>query len=316
MDGKLSLPKKQRRGGLRLGKWYEPYVLLTPMLIMMGVLFLYPIILSVCMAFQNYHLDKMYDIYFYPLKDIFKNFITLFSRDRYISRVVVTSLTLTPILVAASTVIGLGAALALNKKIPLRGFFQTIIFLPSAVSGFLASIVFRWLGNSEYGAINDLLINVFKLTDEKILFLARPTPAIILVVLTTVWIATPGYAMTLLAAMQSIPKDIEEAAEIDGCNAVKRIWYITLPFIKPTFIMMFLLKFIWSFNYMDIVSSVTGGGPAFRTTTMPMYMYSLGFTTWDFGRAAALGLIVLAALGLIVSVYMKLTKYEKESESV
>ena len=65
---------------------------------------------------------------------------------------------------------------------------------------------------------------------------------------------------------------------------------------------------------MDIVSTVTGGGPAFRTTTLPMYMYSLGFSTYDFGRAAALGLCVLAGLGLFVLIYMKLTKYEKAGE--
>ncbi|MBQ8955089.1 MAG: sugar ABC transporter permease [Clostridia bacterium] len=313
MSDKLHAPKRAIRP-LQFNKWYEPYLLLTPMLLMLGFLFLYPIVLSWCMAFQKYKLTEMYDVYFYKPDQLFTNFINLFKRDRYITRVTLTSLYMTPLLVVVSTVFGLTAALALNKKIPLRGFFQTIIFLPSAISGFLTSIMFRWMANAEYGVFNDLLMRVFHITSEKISFLSSPVPAIMTVVLATVWVATPGYAMTLLAAMQSIPKDIEEAAEIDGCNAVKRVWYITLPYIKPTFVIMFLLKFIWSFNYMDIVSTVTGGGPAFRTTTLPMYMYSLGFSTYDFGRAAALGLCVLAGLGLFVIVYMKLTKYEKAGE--
>ena len=315
MTEKLTLPNRKRKMS-KLDKWYEPYLLLTPMLVMLGFLFLYPIVLSVCMAFQHYKLTEMYDIYFYKINQLFTNFINLFAKDRYITRVVKTSLTLTPLLVAVSTVFGLGAALALNKKIPLRGMFQTMIFLPSAISGFLTSIVFRWMANAEYGVFNDLLMNVFHLSTEKISFLSSPTPALFVVIFATVWVATPGYAMTLLAAMQSIPMEIEEAAEIDGCNAVKRVFYITLPFIKPTFIIMFLLKFIWSFNYMDIVSTVTGGGPAFRTMTLPMYMYSLGFATYDFGRAAALGLCVLAGLGLFVTVYMKLTNYEKAGDDM
>ena len=314
MTEKVKLPKRYSRGP-QINKWYEPYVLLTPMLIMMGVLFLYPIVLSICMAFQHYNLTELYNIYFYEPSEIFTNFISLFGKDRYIARVVRNSLMLAPLLVAVSTVFGLSAALALNKKIPLRGLFQTIIFLPSAISGFLTSIVFRWMANAEYGVFNDLLMNVFHVTQDKISFLSTPGPAMFVVIFATVWVATPSYAMTLLAAMQSIPKDIEEAAEIDGCNAVKRVWHITLPFIKPTFVIMFLLKFIWSFNYLDIVNTVTGGGAAFKTMTLPMYMYSLGFSTYDFGRAAALGLCVLAFLGLIVSVYMKLTGYEKAGEN-
>lgn len=313
-EGKLQL--KPSKGGSKLNKWYEPYLLLTPMLVFMGVLFLYPIVLSVMMAFQHYRLDELYNIHFHELDNLFKNFYTLFAKDRYIVQVLKNSLFMTPILVAVSTVFGLGSALALNKKIPLRGFFQTIIFLPSAISGFITSIVFRWMANGEYGVFNDLLMNVFHITNEKLTFLSDPTLAMVIVVVATVWVATPGYSMTLLAAMQSIPTEIEEAAEIDGCNAVMRIWYITLPYIKPTFIMMFLLKFIWSFNYMDIVSTVTGGGPANKTMTLPMYMYSIGFGTWDFGRAAALGLCVLAGLGLLVTVYMKVTGYEKESGQV
>ena len=314
MTDKMHTPKRAIKS-LRFNKWYEPYLLLTPMLIMLGFLFLYPIVLSVCMAFQHYKLTELYDVHFYQPNELLTNFYTLFGKDRYIGRVVTTSLMMSPLLVAVSTVFGLTAALALNKKIPLRGIFQTIIFLPSAISGFLTSIVFRWMANAEYGVFNDLLMNVFHVTQEKISFLSAPGPAMFVVIFATVWVATPGYAMTLLAAMQSIPRDIEEAAEIDGCNAVKRVWYITLPFIKPTFIIMFLLKFIWSFNYMDIVSTVTGGGPAFKTTTLPMYMYSLGFATYDFGRAAALGLCVLAGLGLIVSIYMKLTNYERAGEN-
>ncbi len=314
MTEKLPAPK-WKSSGPKINKWYEPYVLLTPMMIMMGFLFLYPILLSWCMAFQHYKLTELYDVHFYSYDKLLTNFYTLFGKDRYLARVVRNSLILTPGLVAISTVFGLTAALALNKKIPLRGLFQTIIFLPSAISGFLTSIVFRWMGNAEYGVFNDLLVKVFHITSDKISFLSSPGPAMFLVVAATIWVATPGYAMTLLAAMQSIPKDIEEAAEIDGCNAVKRVWHITLPFIKPTFVIMFLLKFIWSFNYMDIVNTVTGGGPAMKTMTLPMYMYSLGFSTYDFGRAAALGLCVLAGLSIIVVTYMKLTGYEKAGEN-
>ncbi|MGI6173004.1 MAG: carbohydrate ABC transporter permease [Christensenellales bacterium] len=302
--------KKTAIAAKKTNRWWEPYILVTPMLIMMGVLFLYPICKSVLMAFQDFKLTAMNNVRFNGLE----NFSTLF-KDKYIMRVLGNSLLMTPILVLVSTALGLAIAFALNKDIPLRGLFQTVIFLPSAISGFISAIAFRWMANGEYGVFNDLLMNVFHLTDEKLPFLSSPSLAMFLVVLATVWLGTPSYAMTLLAAMQSVPRELEEAAEIDGCNALRRAVHITLPFIKPTFIMLFLLKFIWSFNYLDIVSTATSGGPAMSTMTLPMYMYSLGFTTWDFGRSAALGLLVLAGLAAFVSMYMRVTGYEKESES-
>ena len=105
-----------------------------------------------------------------------------------------------------------------------------------------------------------------------------------------------------------------EAADVDGCGTVRQFFQITLPYIKPTLITTVLLRTIWIFNSLDLVVIITDGGPANSSQTLPAYMYSKAFGSYDFGFAAALGVMLMIILGLYALIFLKVTKYDKAGD--
>ena len=118
----------------------------------------------------------------------------------------------------------------------------------------------------------------------------------------------------ILASLQSIPVAIYEASYIDGCGAIRRFWKIIMPYIKPTVIMTSLLRTIWIFNSFDLIVVITNGGPANYSQTLPSYMYTKAFSSYDFGLASALGVLLIGVLVLYVFFFLKTTKYNKAGE--
>ncbi|MPN63181.1 Inner membrane ABC transporter permease protein YcjO [bioreactor metagenome] len=117
-----------------------------------------------------------------------------------------------------------------------------------------------------------------------------------------------------LAALQSIPTDVYEAADMDGCGSIRRFFAITMPYIKPTVIMTILLRTIWIFNSFDLIVVITGGGPANHSQTLPSYMYTRAFSSYDFGLASALGVLLMVILAVYAIFFLATTKYNKAGE--
>ncbi len=134
------------------------------------------------------------------------------------------------------------------------------------------------------------------------------------VIIAMIWMGIPFFAIMILAALQSIPADVYEAADVDGCGTVRQFFQITLPYIKPTLITTVLLRTIWIFNSLDLVVIITDGGPANSSQTLPAYMYSKAFGSYDFGFAAALGVMLMIILGLYALIFLKVTKYDKAGD--
>lgn len=209
--------------------------------------------------------------------------------------------------------LGMTLALTLRKKFKGRGVYQAIVFLPWAFSAFVVGLMFRWSFNGEYGVVNDLLIKL-GLATGKIAWLGTPGLSLLVVVLAMVWMGVPFFAIMYLAAFQSIPGDVYEAADIDGCGAFKRFFAITFPYIKPTVIMTLLLRTIWVFNSFDLIVVITGGGPANHSQTLPSYMYTRAFSGYDFGLASALGVVLMVILAVYAVVFLRVTKYNKAGD--
>ena len=135
-----------------------------------------------------------------------------------------------------------------------------------------------------------------------------------MVIIAMIWMGIPFFAIMILAALQSIPEDVYEAAEMDGCGVVRRFFSITIPYIKPTLISTVLLRTIWIFNSFDLVVVITDGGPANSSQTLPAYMYSKAFGSYDFGFAAAIGVVLMVILGAYALIFLKITKYDKAGD--
>lgn len=286
----------------------EPWLFLLPVLVVLLLLFGYPLINNIVMAFQNYKLTAPNDIYF----NGFENFKKLFG-DPDGLMILKNSIIYVVISVAGQFLLGLTLALALKKQFKGRGLYQSIVFLPWAFSGFVVGLIFRWSFNGEYGVVNNLLMKL-GIIDNNIAWLGTPGYSLAVVIIAMIWMGIPFFAIMILAALQSIPADVYEAADVDGCGTVRQFFQITLPYIKPTLITTVLLRTIWIFNSLDLVVIITDGGPANSSQTLPAYMYSKAFGSYDFGFAAALGVMLMIILGLYALIFLKVTKYDKAGD--
>jgi multiple sugar transport system permease protein len=286
----------------------EPYLFMLPVFLLLALLFGYPLGRSLIMAFQNYNLGDPKNIKFNGLDNLKKMFA-----DKDMSLVIRNSFVYVIVAVAGQFLLGLTLALALRKDFPFRGIYQAVVFLPWAFSSFVIGIMFRWSFNGEYGVVNDMLYRL-KIIGDSIAWLGTPGLSLLVVIFAMIWMGVPFFAIMILAALQSIPGSTFEAAEVDGCGPIRKFFCITLPYIKPTIIVTILLRTIWVFNSFDMIVIITGGGPASTSQTLPSYLYTRAFAGYDFGLAAAMGLLLMVFLAVYAVVFLRVTTYHKAGD--
>ncbi|WP_084423239.1 carbohydrate ABC transporter permease [Cohnella thermotolerans] len=298
-------PSVSRR---RLLRRLEPYLLLLPALVIVLAFFAYPVLKAVQLSFMHYVLFEPQNIAYSG----FANFKALFA-DPVMPRILFNSLVWVVATVGLQFVLGFALALALNKKFRGKNGLQAVVFLPWAVSAFLIGMIFKWMFNQQNGLINHLLMGL-GLIDRPVAFLAIPHTSIIPVIIAMIWYGVPFFGIMILAALQSVPHEIHEAADIDGAGRVRQLFQITIPYIKPTLVLTVLLRVIWVFNSADLIYIMTGGGPANTSDNLPSYIFNkVGYTT-DFGQASALGVLMLVVLTLYTIVFLRITKYREAGE--
>ena len=288
-------------------KKMEPWYYVGPIFLLLVIMFGYPLIKSVVMAFQNYKLGNA-NVYF----NDFANFHKMFG-DKDFLLLLKNSVVYVVVSVFGQFIGGLILALCLRDKFKGRGIYQSIVFLPWAFSAFVVGLVFRWSFNGEYGVVNDVLMKL-GIIKKGIAWLGTPGLSLVVVILAMIWIGIPFFGIMILAALQSIPDEIYEAADMDGCGMFRKFFSLTLPYIKPTVIMTILLRTIWIFNSFDLVVIVTQGGPANYSQTLPSYMYTKAFSGYDFGLAGAFGVFLMVILGVYAVLFLKLSNYDKAGD--
>ena len=294
--GRLSLQTRRK---------LQPYLYIAPVMILLLLAFGYPLIKSIVMSFQDYKLSRLDKVSW----NNFKNYISMFT-DKDFLLLLKNSVIYVVVAVACQFLLGLGLALGLNGKFKGRGIYQSIVFLPWAFSAFVVGLLFRWSFNGEYGVVNDVLKKL-GIIEKGISWLGTPGLSLAVVIMAMIWIGIPFFGINILAALQSVPEDIYEAADMDGCGTFRKFFTLTLPYIKPTIIMTILLRTIWIFNSFDLVVIVTEGGPANYSQTLPSYMYTQAFSSYDFGLAGAFGVLLMVILTLYAQILLKITQYEK-----
>jgi multiple sugar transport system permease protein len=278
---------------------------LLPALLLVLVFTYYPFFRGVVMAFQNVQIFDMRNIEFVGLQ----NFEKAFNDPKFMSALKNSALWVFFSLVC-QFVIGLTLALLLRKPFRGRGVYQGFVFYSWALSGFLIGLIWKWMFNSQIGVINDLLLRI-GLIEERIGFLSDPKWAMFSVIVANIWYGIAFFAIMLLAALQSVPADLYEAADIDGAGGVRKLLNVTLPYIMPTIIATTLLRAIWIFNDPTIIYGLTNGGPAGRTHILSSFMLDKIIYGGDYSGAAAVGVIMIAILLLYTIFYLTVTKAEK-----
>ena len=296
-----------KKGRMARKKRVEPWYYVGPIFLLLVIMFGYPLIKSIVMAFQNYKLGNA-NVYF----NDFANFHKMFG-DKDFPLLLKNSVVYVIVSVFGQFIGGLILALCLRDKFKGRGIYQSIVFLPWAFSAFVVGLVFRWSFNGEYGVVNDVLMKL-GIIKKGIAWLGTPGLSLVVVILAMIWIGIPFFGIMILAALQSIPDEIYEAADMDGCGMFRKFFSLTLPYIKPTVIMTILLRTIWIFNSFDLVVIVTQGGPANYSQTLPSYMYTKAFSGYDFGLAGAFGVLLMVILGVYAVLFLKLSNYDKAGD--
>lgn len=279
---------------------------LAPAVAFVTVFTYYPLLVGGQMSFYQWNL---YDITNTPWVG-WGNFATLIE-DPLFGTVIWNSVIWVVGSLIPQFLVGFLIALALRRRFRFRGVYQALVFYPWAVSGFLIGVLFRWMFNSEFGVVNDLLMRA-GLASEPIPWLADPDLALIAVIIANVWYGVTFFAIMILAALQSVPDELYEAAALDGAGRWRTLVQVTIPYIRSTLMLTVLLRVIWIFNFPDIIYAMTGGGPGNQTQIATTWM--IQYTQQgSYGLASAMGFIIMGVLVIFTGIYLKLLTRERVS---
>ena len=207
--------------------------------------------------------------------------------------------------------LGLGLALLLNSQIRGRGIFRASLLVPMMLPAVVVGVVWRLMLNPNFGAINGTL-KQFGLNTESLTWTASPKLAMVSVIAVDVWQWTPFVFLVLLAGLQAIPQEPYEAALIDGSSRWQTFRHVTLPLLKPSILIVLLLRTMDLLRVFDQIFILTEGGPGFATETISLYIYRTAFRFFDFGYAAAMSFVLLALTNVISAIYIKFLQAKEE----
>ncbi|WP_270888802.1 carbohydrate ABC transporter permease [Pedococcus sp. 5OH_020] len=218
-----------------------------------------------------------------------------------------TSLIMTVGIVGLSYLLGLVSGLLLNHKFRMRGLYRALILVPWVVPPVVSYISWQWMLNDQSGLIDVLLVKLH-LVDSPVLFLSNPRLAMASIIVVGVWSRFPFMMITVLAALSSIPDDLNESAALDGANRWQTFRYITMPLILPVTVVATLLQAIWTFNDFGLPFVLTGGGPANSTTPLILLAYKEAFQRFNIGYGTSLAIISMVLMLLLGAIYLRLQK--------
>jgi multiple sugar transport system permease protein len=233
-----------------------------------------------------------------------ENYVELFQNDLFWQ-----SLKRTIILVGVSTVLqlvlGLAISLLVHQELVGRNIARGIVLFPYLVPAIVIALTWRYSLDPTLGIINKVLLE-WGWISRPIPFFARVNTALPMVIFAGIWKYTPFFVIMLLARLQVIPTEMQEAARLDGANNWQLFWYITLPWLMPVIIIALLLRTIWTFNEFEMVYLFSFGGPLFSTTTLPVLVRHLAFEARLIGQAAATATVMVLLLLVMAWGYFRL----------
>lgn len=278
----------------------QPYIYLSPVMILMSLLLFLPIILVIGYSFYD-------NVLITPES----NWVGLENYKYVLSdKVFLTSIKNTVVFVVFNVVfhllIGMTLALMVNVKCfgrKIKAGFRVIYMLPWMFNATVIAILWKLLLNPN-GVVNYLLMN-FNLVSGPVEWLSERSIVFWVLTFINIWAGYPFYMISILAGLQGISSDLYEAGQIDGASAVQRFFYITLPQLKPILISIAMLDFIWTTQNFSLIWLLTAGGPSHATEMMSTYVYKTAFTSYQYSRASAAAVIILLACVVLAIFYVK-----------
>ncbi len=281
-----------------------PYLFLAPALLIIGVFILYPIFAVVYYSFTDFNIVTP------PVWTGLKNYTQLWNDDVFwlALRNSFIYLLVTPILIILCILL----AIAVNRKLPGINAFRAIYYVPVISGSIAVGYAWRMLFDTN-GLINGMLISA-GLLQEPVQWLAEPALTLPLAMSLTIWLGLGFYMMIFLAGLQNVPEELYDAALIDGCNAVQKHWYVSLPGLRPQIVFVAVISSLAAIEVFNEIYTLTGGlgGILNSGVTMVFYLWKQAFRLQHAGYASALA-IVLLVITLLFSIF-NIRSLERGSE--
>lgn len=275
-------------------------ILVSPSILFLSVILIIPLFYTIYIS--------LYDMRYLQLGDFvgLKNYTKIFKSDDIMSSISITFI-VTFVGLFISIITGTLLALWINSK---KGFtayiIQIVVLIPWVISMVVGALLWKWIFNN-LGLLNYVLN---ALGFQSVDVLGDPKMAPIALIFVIAW-RTVGFAMVLiLAGLKSIPKELEEAGQVDGANKWNTFWLIKLPLLKTPIMVTSIILMLSNFNNVDVPMVLTGGGPGDATNVITMELYNQGFVYFNFGVASALSFVVLMVNVLLITLYIRMVKYE------
>lgn len=282
---------------------WTPYLLIAPSVLLMIIFLLYPIGSVFYYSLQHYNVTEPWNNGFAGLD----NFRTMLFDDPLFWSSLAFTAEWVGWEVLLQLLFGLLLALIVNEAFRWRGIARATVFAPWAISGVLTTVLWMLIYSPTTGIFR--FLGDLGIGDPGTAVLADTGTVFGAAVIAELWRGVPFFAILLLADLQTASRDLYEAASVDGAGRWRRFFHITLPHLKNAIILSTLLRAVWEFNNVDLLYTLTGGGPANETTTLPLYIAREAVDSYNFGYGAALTTAAFALLLLFSIIYLRLSRF-------
>lgn len=298
-----------RRGGMRIvTRWLDRrthLLLVVPGMLLLAAVIAYPVGFNVWNSFTNRNL--MFPDTSWVGLDNYRMVLT----DPDFFGAIGRTLIWTFCSVGGQLLLGLIGAVALQVVRRGQGPLRLGLIIPWAFPSIVLAFSWRFMLDPIVGVVNDALMRI-GLIDEPVAWLGTESTAMPAIVAMNIWFGFPFMMVALLAGLQTIPVEHYESARVDGANFWQEFRHIILPGLRALIGALLVLRSIWVFNNFDFVYLTTGGGPIRTTETLPVYAFRIGWSNYKIGEMAAVSMAMLGVLVVIVAIYLKILRVEKE----
>lgn len=278
------------------------YFLISPALFLLLVLLAYPFGLALYISCSDRVLGE-------PGEFIWLGNFSKLVKDTYFRQTVWNSFIYTITTVSLKLTLGMALALLLNQEFRCRNLIRGALLLPWIVPTSLSVLTWLWMFDSLFSVINYILQGL-GLISKKIPWLGDPFWAMVSVIIVNTWRGLPFFAVSILAGLMAIPKELYEAAEVDGAQAVRKFWHVTLPLLQPVIAVVVLFSTIWTFADFQIVYILTHGGPLNATQIFATMAYDVALVAGRIGEGAAVSLFLFPALLVVIILILRYLRKE------
>lgn len=291
-ETQIATIKSKKWGLLTWKENVAGYLFVTPMLLGLTFFTLIPLVASLILSFTEWNFVTGFKSITFLGMDNFDQLIN----DVNLKKALINNF-IFMLVVPATMAFALVLAVIIDRAVYMKSFFKLIYFMPYISSIVAVSIVWQVLFHPSYGPVNEFLMSIGIEQPPK--WLADITFALPSVMMIMIW-SNIGYNLIIyIAGLQSIPKDLYEAAEIDGASIMQKFWKVTIPMISPTTFFLFITGIIGSFKVFEIVAVLTQGGPAGATNVVVYYLYELAFIHLKMGYASAVSWVLFVIIFII-----------------